>query len=94
MSSRPASLLSDDRTTDSVVRNLEVIGEAANRLPIELRDGHPEIPWRRIVGPRNRIVHDYFEVDLEIVWEILITELPRLKEQLRGLRKHSGTWPD
>jgi uncharacterized protein with HEPN domain len=87
------AFLADDRTTDSVVRNLEVIGEAANRLPLALRDRYPGIPWRRIVGLRNRIVHDYFDVDLEIVWEILVTELPRLKEQLRDVRRQTESKP-
>lgn len=79
------AFLRDQKTIDSVVRNLEVIGEAASRLPKEFRDRNPAVPWRRIVGLRHRIVHEYFDVDLELVWEIVQSELPALERQLRGL---------
>ena len=85
------SFLRDEKTCDSVVRNLEVIGEAANRLPQEFRDRHPGIPWPRIAGLRNCIVHEYFDVDLELVWEIVRAELPVLKAQLAALRTEPGT---
>lgn len=76
------AFLRDSKTIDSVVRNLEVIGEAANRLPSDFCARHPEIPWRRIVGLRNRIVHEYFDVDIDLVWEIVDSELPTLESQL------------
>jgi uncharacterized protein with HEPN domain len=57
----------DEKTIDAVVRNLEVIGEAASRMPSDYRESHSEIPWRRIVGLRNRVIHAYFEVDLELL---------------------------
>ncbi len=57
----------DEKTVDAVVRNLEIIGEAANRLPEEFRDAHREIEWQKAIGLRNRIVHEYFGVDLQIV---------------------------
>lgn len=79
------AFLADLKTSDSVVRNLEVIGEAANRLPATFRERCPEIPWARVVGLRNRIVHAYFDVDLELVWKIVQAELPSLKAQLRSL---------
>ncbi len=65
------AFLSDDRTVDAVVRNFEIIGEAANRLDQEFRDLHPGIGWNRIRGFRNRIVHDYFGIDNRIVWAII-----------------------
>lgn len=61
---------SDSKTIDAVVRNFEIIGEAANRLPEGFKEQHPGIDWYRIIGFRNRIVHDYFGIDLEIVWQI------------------------
>jgi uncharacterized protein with HEPN domain len=61
------TFIKDDKTIDSVVRNLEIIGEAANRLPEDFRAQHTEIEWRKIIGLRNRIVHDYFNIDVEIV---------------------------
>lgn len=61
------SFLKDEKTKDAVARNFEIIGEAANRLPSEFRDNHPDIKWNRIRGFRNRIVHHYFGIDFEIV---------------------------
>jgi uncharacterized protein with HEPN domain len=80
------NFIKDDKTIDSVVRNLEIIGEAANRLPEDFRAQHPEIEWRKIIGLRNRIVHDYFSIDVEIVWEIIQTDLPNLKSKLSIIR--------
>ena len=62
--------LSDEKTVDAVVRNFEIIGEAANRIDPELKNKKTEIEWTRIRGFRNRIVHDYFGIDYRIVWEI------------------------
>jgi uncharacterized protein with HEPN domain len=76
------SFLSDDKTMDAVVRNFEIIGEAANRIDEEFRLNHPEIEWKRIRGFRNRIVHDYFGIDYEIVWEIIETYLDGLTDWL------------
>jgi uncharacterized protein with HEPN domain len=60
----------DSKTIDAVIRNFEIIGEAANRLPDYFKESHAEIDWHRIRGFRNRIVHDYMGIDYEIVWEI------------------------
>ncbi len=65
---------------DAVIRQLEVIGEASKRLSPELRDAHPEIPWRRICGLRDVLIHDYMAVDLEAVWNIVHTGIPRLRD--------------
>ena len=78
--------IADSRTVDAVVRNFEIIGEAANRLPEEFKDGHPDIDWHRIRGFRNRIVHDYFGIDYSIVWTIKETFLPQMVEHLSSLR--------
>lgn len=77
----------DERTVDAVIRNLEIIGEAAKNIPLELRDKYSDIPWRRIVGLRNVVIHDYFGVDLEIIWEIITKDLPGLKEKVRNILK-------
>jgi uncharacterized protein with HEPN domain len=60
----------DSKTLDAVIRNFEIIGEAANRLPEDFKDDHNNIDWHRIRGFRNRIVHDYIGIDFGIVWEI------------------------
>lgn len=70
-----ADFLNDERTIDAVIRNFEIIGEAANRMPEEIRDRFNQIDWHRIRGFRNRIVHDYMGVDLNIVWKILEGDL-------------------
>ena len=77
--------LLDQRTIDAVVRNLEIIGEASNRLSDGARALAPEIEWFKIIGLRHRIVHDYFNIDEEIVWEIANTELEALKLELSAL---------
>jgi uncharacterized protein with HEPN domain len=74
--------VSDDKTMDAVVRNFEIIGEAANRIDSDFRDKYPEIEWNRIRGFRNRIVHDYFGIDYEIVWEIIETYLDEMSGRL------------
>ena len=79
----------DEKTTDAVVRNLEIIGEAANRLPDSFKGEHSEIEWIKIIGLRHRIVHEYFGVDLGIIWEIIQRDLPAVKQQLRDIRKSS-----
>jgi len=63
--------INDAKTIDAVVRNFEIIGEAANRIDDDTKLEHPEIDWRRLRGFRNRIVHDYFGIDYEIVWSII-----------------------
>ncbi len=68
-----------------VSRNLETIGEAARQLPEEFKLRHPAIAWRPVAGLRNRIVHDYFGLDLEIIWQVLKSALPELKRQLDEL---------
>ena len=75
----------DEKTTDAVVRNLEVVGEAVRRLPEDFIARHPNVPWRQAAGLRNRIVHDYFGLDLEIIWEVIQHDLPRLRQQLENL---------
>lgn len=79
------AFLSDDKTIDAVVRNLEIIGEAVRRLPDDFKSKHKKIPWYRIAGLRNRIVHDYFGLDLEIVWHIISSDLQDLKTSLEEL---------
>ena len=72
------SFLADDRTVDAVVRNFEIIGEAANRSAEDFRERHQEVEWNRIRGFRNRIVHEYFGIDYRIVWTIIETYLDDL----------------
>ena len=77
----------DSKTIDAVVRNFEIIGEAANRLPQDFKESHPEIDWHRIRGFRNRIVHHYFGIDLDIVWQIKENFLPDMLKQISNLMR-------
>jgi len=74
--------LADEKTIDAVVRNIEIIGEAAKQLPTEFKSQHPAIPWPQLAGMRNRIVHDYAGIDLKLVWNILQTAIPKLARQV------------
>ncbi len=76
----------DSKTVDAVIRNFEIIGEAANRLPNDFKEKHTEIDWHKIRGFRNRIVHDYFGIDYSIVWIIKETFLPQMIHALLKLR--------
>jgi len=79
------AFMNDEKTIDAVIRNFEIIGEAANRINPEFRQSHPEIEWNRIRGFRNRIVHDYFGIDNEIVWLIIESYLDNLIETLKKI---------
>ena len=82
--------INDDKTIDAVIRNFEIIGEAANRIDPDFRTMNPEIEWKRIRGFRNRIVHDYFGIDYEIVWSIVENDLDDLIDRLEDfVENHS-----
>jgi|HubBroStandDraft_1064217.scaffolds.fasta_scaffold760028_1 uncharacterized protein with HEPN domain len=77
--------VADSKTVDAVIRNFEVIGEAANRLPEEMKGQFPQIDWHRIRGFRNRIVHDYMGIDFKIVWLIKDDFLPSMIKEIRSI---------
>jgi uncharacterized protein with HEPN domain len=76
------AFLADTMVQDAVIRNLEVIGEALRNLPLDLRRQHPKIPWRSVTALRNVLIHEYFGVDLEIVWRVVERRLPALKRHV------------
>ncbi|MCJ7621104.1 MAG: DUF86 domain-containing protein [Anaerolineae bacterium] len=84
-----AEFFGSELLQDALVRQLEIMGEAAGHVSQQARGMHPEIPWSQIVGMRNRLVHAYFQVDLAIVWEIVQVDLPPLKQQVEAML---GTW--
>lgn len=77
-----ADLDRDDILALALVRLLEIVGEAAKHLSATFRASHPEIPWRLMAGTRDRLIHGYFDVDLDIVWAIVTDDLPPLLEKL------------
>ena len=79
------AFMADDKTQDAVVRNLEIIGEASKRLSDDLRNLHPDIPWKQAAGLRDVLSHDYMSIDLTIVWNVLDSRLPALREAVREL---------
>ncbi len=72
----------DDRTIDAVIRNLQIIGEAAKMIPESVRANYPNVEWKKIAGLRDILAHQYFEVDLDIIWDILQNKLPTLAQEL------------
>jgi uncharacterized protein with HEPN domain len=80
-----ADLDSDRMRSLALVRCIEVIGEAASRLSPEFQQAHPEVPWPVIVATRNRLIHAYFDINLDIVWNTVVQDLPPLIETLEAL---------
>ncbi|MBC7716733.1 MAG: DUF86 domain-containing protein [Pseudorhodobacter sp.] len=80
-----STLLADRMRYDATLRNLELIGEAATRVPVELRERSPEVPWRMVIGTRNRLAHGYLGIEPETVWLIATDSVPRLRDQLKAL---------
>lgn len=79
--------LDNSEKKDAVVRNLEIIGEAANKISPKIKNKSKNIVWRDIIDMRNRLIHHYFEIDYEIVWDVVINELASLKEHIEVFLK-------
>lgn len=74
-------------TYDATIRNLELLGEAASRIPGEIRESAAEIPWRQIVATRNRLIHAYLGIDNDILWNIIEQDIPELLPRLKRLQR-------
>ncbi|HHT9106831.1 MAG TPA: HepT-like ribonuclease domain-containing protein [Candidatus Wujingus californicus] len=75
----------DRKTIKAVVRSMEIIGEAVNKIPQHIRGNYPEIPWQEIVGMRNKIAHEYFGVDLDIVWQSIEEDFVPLEKTVKKM---------
>ena len=79
------AFLRDTQIQDSVIRRLEIIGEAAGRVSRRFRDENPDVPWSRMRGMRNWVIHRYDDIDMEVVWETVEQDIPRLITRLESL---------
>jgi uncharacterized protein with HEPN domain len=82
-----AAFCSDQRTVDAVIKNLAVMGEAANGIPEQTRRENPELPWEEMRDIRNVLIHEYFGTSLPILWQTITEDLPLLAEKLRAILK-------
>lgn len=76
----------DEKTIDAVVRNFEIIGEAVNNIPKSLKEEYPHVEWKEAVGFRNVMIHEYFGVDTDAVWETVNNNLPAFKEKISNVK--------
>jgi uncharacterized protein with HEPN domain len=79
------SFVADTKTQDAVIRNLEILGEATKNLSQQLQANNPTIPWTSMAGTRDRLIHHYFGVNLDIVWQIITLELPQVASQIQAV---------
>ena len=80
-----SSFSKDKKTINAVIRSLEVMGEAAKKIPKEIRDKYSEIPFKSMAGIRDKLIHEYHGIDLDIIWNVIKLEIPHLKPKLEKL---------
>jgi len=80
----------DKKTMNAVVRSLEIIGEAVKKIPEDMKDKNPDIPWKNMSGMRDKLIHEYFGIDEEIVWNVATEELPPLRPLFKKILKELG----
>lgn len=78
------------KTVDAVIRNFEVIGEAAKNLPQDIKEKYPEVPWAEMYLLRNKVSHEYFGIDYEIIWDVAINHLPENRSQIENILNKNG----
>lgn len=84
------AFVTDQRTYDATLRNIQLIGEAATHVPDDVREAYPSIPWHAMIGTRNRLAHSYLHISDTIIWSIIQDAIPDLVPQLRMLLEHVG----
>lgn len=84
------SFFADRKTQDAVVRNLEIIGEAVKRMSSTLKEAHSDVAWKPIAGMRDKLIHDYFGVNIQLVWDVVERDLPMLRQKVTHLLEVMG----
>lgn len=80
-----AEFIIDTKSQDAVIRRIEIIGEAATNLPDDFKRKNSQIEWDEIIGMRNKLIHEYFGVDLDLVWQVAKNDIPKLKKEIQKL---------
>ncbi len=75
----------DSKTVDAIVRNFEIIGEATKRISLETKEKYPQVPWKLMAGTRDKLIHEYFGVNLQVMWKAIKEDLPPLKRSIKQL---------
>jgi uncharacterized protein with HEPN domain len=75
----------EESTQNSIIYYLQIIGEAASAIPLDFRNRHPELPWRQMISTRNKLIHNYAGIDLDIVWETATVSIPDLEPQIKAI---------
>jgi len=83
----PGDFLANVEKQDAVLRRLEIIGEAVKNIPVEIKERYADIPWRKIAGLRDVLIHDYFDVDVELAWNIVHEDLAEFRRRLLAIRR-------
>ena len=78
----------DHKTVDAVIRNFEIIGEASRKLPDHIKENNPDLPWDEMYLLRNKVSHEYFGIDYEIIWDVCINHLPENRKQIQSILKN------